>query len=96
MPEMAWFTLYVLYTLLFLLLIIFDSFYRIILFVFPHSYDITGKALFNKRIYRNSPKRVTEISEKRGEKCETYLTLKKEYLGNIDCECEKSFKNKKY
>ena len=37
MPEMAWFALYVLYTLLFLLLTAFDSFYGTTLLVFPCS-----------------------------------------------------------
>ena len=37
MPEMAWFALYISYTLLFLLLTAFDSFYRTTLLVFPHS-----------------------------------------------------------
>ena len=37
MPEMAWFALYVSYTLLFLLLTAFDSFYGTTLLVFPRS-----------------------------------------------------------
>ena len=93
MPEMAWFALYVLYTLLFLLLTAFDSFYETTLLVFSYSYSVTGKALFNRRVYGNSPQRVTEVSEKEGKKCETCLTLKK---GNIDYKCEKLFNDKEY
>ena len=93
MPEMAWFALYVLYTLLFLLLTAFDSFYETTLLVFSYSYSVTGKALFNRRVYGNSPQRVTEVSKKEGEKCETCLTLKK---GNIDYKCEKLFNSKEH
>ena len=93
MPEMAWFALYVLYTLLFLLLTAFDSFYETTLLVFSYSYSVTGKALFNRRVYGNSPQRVTEVSEKEGKKCETCLTLKKR---NIDYRCEKLFNSKEH
>ena len=40
MPEMAWFALYVLYSLLFLLLTAFDLFYGTTLLVFPRSLSI--------------------------------------------------------
>ena len=93
MPEMAWFALYVLYTLLFLLLTVFDLFYRTTLLIFPCLYDVTGKALLNGRVHGNSLKRVTEVSEKGGKKCKTYLTLKK---GNVDYGCEKFFNSKEH
>ena len=93
MPEMAWFALYISYTLLFLLLTAFDLFYRTTLLVFPCSYGVPGKALLNERVYGNSLQRVTEISKKEGEKYETYLTLKK---GNVDYKCEKLFNSKEH
>ena len=93
MPEMAWFALYVSYTLLFLLLTAFDSFYRTTLLVFPHLYGVTRKALLNGRVHGNSPKRVIEISKKGGEKCKTCLTLKKR---NVDYGCEKFFNSKEH
>ena len=93
MPEMAWFALYVSYTLLFFLLTVFDLFYRTILLIFPYLYSITGKALLNGRVCENSPKRVTEVSEKEGKKCETYLTLKKR---NVDYRYKKIFNSKEH
>ena len=74
MPEMAWFALYVSYTLLFLLFTAFDLFYGTILLVFPYLYGVPRKALLNGRVCGNSLKKVTEVSKKRGEKCKTYLT----------------------
>ena len=93
---MAWFALYILYSLLSLLLTAFDLFYRTTLLVFPCSYGVPRKALLNGRVCGNSLKRVTEISEKEGGKCKTCLTLKKKYLGNVDYGCEKFFKGKEY
>ena len=90
---MAWFALYVSYTLLFLLLTAFNLFYGTTLLIFSHLYSVTGKALLNRRVYGNSLQRVTEVSKKEGEKCETCLTLKK---GNIDYKCEKLFNDKEY
>ena len=93
MSEMAWFALYVSYTLLFLLFTAFDSFYRTILLVFPHLYGVTGKALLNGRVYGNSLQRVIEISEKEREKYKTCLTLKK---GNVDYGHKKLFNSKEH
>ena len=93
MPEMAWFALYVLYIFLFLLLTVFDLFYRITLLIFSHLYSVTRKALLNRRVHENSLKRVTEVSEKEEKKCKTCLTLKKR---NINYRHEKFFNSKKH
>ena len=93
MPEMVWFVLYVSYTLLFFLLTVFDLFYRTTLLIFLYLYGITGKALLNGRVCGNSPKRVTEVSEKGREKCETCLILKKR---NMDYRYKKFFNSKEH
>ena len=93
MPEMAWFALYVSYTLLFLLFTAFDLFYGTILLVFPYLYGVPRKALLNGRVCGNSSKRIIEISEKKGEKCKTCLTLKKR---NMNYRYKKFFNSKEH